>query len=77
MIRNFEDKDFDWLLSKHGTCTFLLIQVLIGSFQKIRLTKSVSKSRLKIRLQFRLFREQGRPVRGTDLATPVCALEPL
>ena len=60
MIWNVEDKDFDWLLAKHGTCTFLLIQVLIGSFQKIRFTKSVSKIRLKIRLQFRLFREQGR-----------------
>ena len=59
MIRNFEDKDFDWLLAKHGTCTFLLIQVLIGSFQKIRFTKFMSKIRLKIRLQFRLFREQG------------------
>ena len=47
MIRNFEDTDFDWLLAKHGTCAFFLIQVLIGSFQKIRLTKSVSKSRLK------------------------------
>ena len=32
----FCHKDFDWLLTKPGTCTFLLIQVLIGSFQKNR-----------------------------------------
>ena len=30
----FCETDFDWLLTKPGTYTFLLIQVLIGSFQK-------------------------------------------
>ena len=34
MRRNFEETDFDWLLVKHGTCTFLLIQALIDSFPK-------------------------------------------
>jgi len=59
VIRNIEDTDFDWLLAKHGTCAFFLIQVLIGSFQKSVSQNPSQKAVSKIRLQFRLFREQG------------------